>query len=116
VACAGDWLAAGSCSPNPCTTLGACCSGTTCTSTDAASCTGPSLAFSGSATTCGTFRNPVTCCPANFNHTGGLEVIDIFAFLNSWLAANSAADFNHSGILEQQDIFDYLNAWFASCN
>jgi hypothetical protein len=57
-----------------------------------------------------------TChvCVADFNQSGGLEVQDIFDFLNAWFAANPRADFNGGG-LSVQDIFDYLNAWFAGC-
>jgi hypothetical protein len=54
-------------------------------------------------------------CPADFNHSGTLEVADIFDFLNAWFAGAHAADFNNSGTLEVQDIFDFLNAWFAGC-
>jgi hypothetical protein len=53
-------------------------------------------------------------CPADFNHTGGVTVQDIFDFLNAWFAGNPAADFNGNG-LSVQDIFDFLNAWFAGC-
>jgi probable HAF family extracellular repeat protein len=53
-------------------------------------------------------------CRADFNRSGGLEVQDIFDFLNAWFAGDLAADYNGGG-LEVQDIFDYLNAWFAGC-
>jgi hypothetical protein len=53
-------------------------------------------------------------CAPDFNHSGGLEVQDIFDFLNAWFAGNPAADFNGGG-LAVQDIFDFLNAWFAGC-
>ncbi len=57
---------------------------------------------------------PPQTCPADFNHSGSLEVQDIFDFLNAWFAGSPAADFNGGG-LAVQDIFDYLNAWFAGC-
>ncbi len=56
---------------------------------------------------------PPVCLP-DFNRSGGLEVQDIFDFLNAWFAGDPAADFNGHG-LEVQDIFDFLNAWFAGC-
>jgi hypothetical protein len=51
---------------------------------------------------------------ADFNDNGGLEIQDIFDFLNGWFAGNPRADFNGGG-LAVQDIFDFLNAWFAGC-
>jgi hypothetical protein len=54
-------------------------------------------------------------CPADFNASGGLEVQDIFDFLNAWLAGQPCADFNGTGGLQVQDIFDFLNAWLAGC-
>ncbi len=53
-------------------------------------------------------------CPADYNMSGGLEVQDIFDFLNGWFAGDPRADFNGGG-LSVQDIFDFLNAWFAGC-
>jgi hypothetical protein len=54
-------------------------------------------------------------CAADFDHSGGLAVQDIFSFLNAWFAAGPGADFNQTGGLTVQDIFDFLNAWFAGC-
>lgn len=54
-------------------------------------------------------------CRADFNNSGGLSSLDIFDFLNAWLAASPIADFNNSGNLSSQDIFDFLNAWLAGC-
>jgi hypothetical protein len=53
-------------------------------------------------------------CAGDFDGSGVLEVADIFAFLNAFLAGNPSADFNGGG-LAQQDIFDFINAWFAGC-
>jgi hypothetical protein len=53
-------------------------------------------------------------CRGDFNHSGGLEIQDIFDYLNAWFAGNPDADFNGGG-LAVQDIFDFLNAWFAGC-
>jgi hypothetical protein len=90
---------------------GACCAGTTCTTTLATECTGT---FAGGGSTCGASDNPVACCPANFDHTGGLAVQDIFDFLNAWFAGEPRADFDGGG-LAVSDIFAFLNAWFAGC-
>jgi hypothetical protein len=53
-------------------------------------------------------------CGADFDGQNGLQVADIFAFLNSWFAGECKADFSGGG-LAVQDIFDFLNAWFAGC-
>ncbi|HMN41529.1 MAG TPA: GC-type dockerin domain-anchored protein [Phycisphaerales bacterium] len=53
-------------------------------------------------------------CVADFNHSGTLEVQDIFDFLNAWFAGNPAADVNGGG-LAVSDIFAFLNLWFAGC-
>ncbi len=58
---------------------------------------------------------PGGCCPADFNGAGGLDVQDIFDFLNAWFAGNPQADFNGQNGLEVQDVFSFLNAWFAGC-
>jgi hypothetical protein len=91
---------------------GACCNGASCSVVAQASCTG---SYKGDGTACDFPGNPVTCCKANYNHMNGLEVQDIFDFLNGWFAGNPAADFNGGG-LSVQDIFDFLNAWFAGCS
>jgi hypothetical protein len=53
-------------------------------------------------------------CVADFNHSGGIEVQDIFDFLNAWFAGDPAADVNGGG-LAVSDIFSFLNLWFAGC-
>jgi hypothetical protein len=45
----------------------------------------------------------------------GLQVADIFAFLNAWFAGAPASDFDHINGLQVADIFAFLNAWFAGC-
>jgi hypothetical protein len=54
-------------------------------------------------------------CAPDFNHSGGVEVQDIFDFLAAWFAGNPNADFNHVNGIGVQDIFDFLSAWFAGC-
>jgi len=91
---------------------GACCNGTGCSVTPASGCSG---AYQGDSTACGPAGNPTTCCPANFNGTGGVSVQDIFDFIGAWFARDPRADFNHSGLIGVQDVFDYLAAWLAGC-
>ncbi len=94
---------------------GACCSGSTCAVAAPGACAGAMQHFAGAGTVCNAQGNNTTaCCRADFNQSGGLEVQDIFDYLNAWFASNPNADINGSG-LAVQDIFDYLNAWFAGC-
>ncbi len=58
---------------------------------------------------------PTPPCPADFNHSGGATVQDIFDFLTAWFGAAPGADFNGVGGVTVQDIFDFLAAWFAGC-
>ena len=92
---------------------GACCVNRVCSVVAGiAACGG---VYQGDSTVCGQAGNPTTCCPANFNQTGGVSVQDIFDFLSAWFSNNIAADFNHSGAVSVQDIFDFLAAWFVGC-
>jgi hypothetical protein len=112
--CAGTFAAGGSCTPNPCPppATGACCVGAACTVQTSAGCAGT---FQGAGSACGTTENPTTCCPANFNHVGGVTVQDIFDFLAAYFNNDNVADFNGVGGVTVQDIFDYLAAYFAGC-
>lgn len=92
---------------------GACCMGTVCTVGLQTACVGSGV-FQGAATACGSVGNPTTCCAANFDGAGGVQVADIFAFINAWFAGDAAADFNGGG-LAVTDVFDYLGAWFGGC-
>jgi hypothetical protein len=58
---------------------------------------------------------PGTLCPADFNGQNGVELLDIFAFLNAWFTGDPAADFNGLNGVELLDIFAFLNAWFSGC-
>lgn len=60
----------------------------------------------------------------DFNHINGIDVQDIFDFLEAWFdgcthigapgtgCEYGSADFNGSGAVNVQDIFDFLTAWF----
>jgi hypothetical protein len=123
---------------------GVCCRGSTCSSAfasavDCAAATtttstgGPGWAFVTSTLPCnagvnpdGTYSGALTsttspCCYANYNHNAGLEVQDIFDFLNDWFAGRPIAipggDGTSTSGLAVQNIFNFLNAWFAGgCN
>lgn len=99
------------CTPSPC--MGACCDGVICY--PAFDCTGPNRVSAGVGTTCNpTGDNTTPCCKADYNHSGGLTVQDIFDYLGAYFASNPNADFNGGG-LSVQDIFDFLAAYFTGC-
>lgn len=60
------------------------------------------------------FDGALGTCPADFDCSAGLEVNDIFGFLNAWFAGDPAANFD-AGPLDVNDIFAFLNAWFTGC-
>ncbi len=97
----------------PAPSTGACCTGSACTVTTAAACTGN---FRGVGTSCNAPGNDTTpCCRADFDNNGTLAVPDIFAFLSAWFGGDLRADFNNSGGNDVPDIFAFLSAWFAGC-
>jgi hypothetical protein len=59
-------------------------------------------------------------CPADFDDSGTVDVVDLFDFLDAWFATNGqsgtglAADFDNSGTVDVVDLFDFLDAWFAT--
>ncbi len=55
-------------------------------------------------------------CPPDFNHSGAVNVQDIFDFLAAWFAGGPGADFNGVNGTNIQDIFDFLAAWFTGCH
>lgn len=54
-------------------------------------------------------------CPADFNGINGVDLLDIFTFLNAWFSGDLAADFNRNAQVDLLDIFTFLNAWFSGC-
>lgn len=62
-----------------------------------------------------TFRVDTGACPADIDRAGGLNIDDLFVYLNLWFAGDARADFDRSGTRDIDDIFVYLNAWFAGC-
>lgn len=112
VAIAGDALVAVTIRPETVVSTGACCTGTACSVSTAQACPG---AFKGVGSACDPTGNPVTCCPANFNRSGGVDVQDLFDFLASYFAMQPRADFNASGDISVQDVFTFLAEFFAGC-
>jgi hypothetical protein len=51
-------------------------------------------------------------CPTDYNCDRSKDILDIFAFLTGWFAADPNADYNGTGGVELPDIFDFLNDWF----
>jgi hypothetical protein len=101
------------CNTAACT--GACCVGATCSTLSPAACSTAAGRYSGNLIACNAPGNTVTpCCYANFDGLNGVQVADIFAFLNAWFAGDLSADINGGG-LAVSDIFAFLNAWFAGC-
>ncbi|HVU62655.1 MAG TPA: hypothetical protein VHC70_01670 [Phycisphaerales bacterium] len=102
--------------------VGVCCRGSTCNaSITQANChTSGVLAgahYSGGTTICagGDFSH---CCFADYNKVNGIEIQDIFDFLNDWFNlvpyANTGSD-GTTPAVGTQSIFDFLNSWFAGC-
>jgi hypothetical protein len=54
-------------------------------------------------------------CAADYNGVNGVDLLDIFAFLNDWFAMNPRADFNGQNGVDLIDIFAFLTAWFTGC-
>ncbi len=102
---------------------GACCISTnSCSVLSVADCTTAGGTYKGDNAPCqGDALNPITCCPANFDLVNGVDVVDLFAFLDAWFAQNGStgdgfsADFNNDDIVEVTDLFGFLDAWFLGC-
>jgi hypothetical protein len=71
-----------------------------------------SLATGAGATTTVLVKTVAGSSP-DWNHSGQVNVADIFDFLASWFTGNG--DFNGVGGSTVQDIFDFLAAWFVGC-
>jgi hypothetical protein len=94
---------------------GACCRGANCIVLAGEVCFGPNTVFGGGGSVCNALPNNTgPCCRADFNHTGGVTVQDVFDYLISFFGNGFQADTNGSG-LSVQDLFDYLSAYFAGC-
>jgi hypothetical protein len=97
---------------------GICCRGSTCSVETPANCTvtpgSQAGAFTAAGATCNAAgNNSAPCCKADYNKVGGVELLDIFAFLGDWFANRPYADFNGQNGVDLLDIFAFLGAWFA---
>jgi len=96
--------------------VGACCVGSACTTVLESVCISAGGVFQGIAVACAPAGEPGSCCAADIDGNGAVEVPDIFAFLSAWFAGNAAADFDGNGMVQVPDIFAFLSAWFAGCS
>lgn len=116
----GQWSGPGTTCPTACLPPGVCCRGSTCaTGITATACTaaepvGASF-FSGQAVCNPAGGLAAPCCLADVNKRDGVDLQDVFDYLNAWFAQNPYARFggNGTGTPVLQDLFSFLNAWFA---
>jgi uncharacterized membrane protein len=54
-------------------------------------------------------------CVGDHNDQGGVELLDIFAFLTDWFNGDLKADANANGAADLLDIFFFLQHWFEGC-
>jgi hypothetical protein len=58
---------------------------------------------------------PADTCRADYDHSGGVTLQDIFDFLAGYFSGQVGADINADGAITVQDVFDFLAAWFQGC-
>lgn len=109
-----------SCTPGICPTgTAVCCRGATCAvilQQDCVASGGAGSTFISNSTSCNASGNTTTpCCYADYDKLNGIQVNDIFAFLNDWFANSTFATVGGNGTTTPgvPDIFGFLNAWFA---
>lgn len=54
-------------------------------------------------------------CPADMNNDGLLDLVDISAFVGSFLAGQFGADFNFDGVYDLNDLVAFLGSFTAPC-
>lgn len=66
----------------------------------------------------------IDLCPADLNNSGGIDVGDIFQFLQIWTASSQphpipglgpAVDFNTDGAVSLDDFFTFIEEYFRGC-
>lgn len=104
--------------------LGVCCRGATCnTAVAEAACVAGGFYGAVYATSGGNVCNAsgvsnAPCCQADYDKVNGIQVADVFAYLNDWFAGSKMAIPGGNGVhgvLTVSHIFDYLNVWFGGC-
>ncbi|MBY0313395.1 MAG: hypothetical protein K2W85_15115 [Phycisphaerales bacterium] len=68
------------------------------------------------------FRRSTTCtlitlppCQADFNGLDGVDLFDLFDYLNAWFSSSPAANMDTFSSISTTDLFIFLNLWFARC-
>lgn len=98
--------------------IGACCvaDGAVCIPYTRAECEASGGVFAGTARPCQDVEgNPLGCCPANFDESGGVTIGDVFAFLDAWFVFDPSADTDGDGATTVLDIFAFLQSWYQGC-
>ncbi|QKK10046.1 MAG: hypothetical protein HND58_19080 [Planctomycetota bacterium] len=54
-------------------------------------------------------------CDVDFNNDSVVDSRDVLAFLNVWVAGDSAGDFNDDGEVNDADVIAFLGAWMGGC-
>ncbi len=54
-------------------------------------------------------------CPADFDHSGGVDAQDLATFFEIYESGKAAADLNHSGGIEADDIAVFIQAYEQGC-
>ncbi len=54
-------------------------------------------------------------CPADFDHSGGVDGDDITAFISSWQQGEDCGDIDRSGGVDGEDIGAFIGRWQAGC-
>jgi hypothetical protein len=116
----------GACCVPPNITYGGNTVGTKCIQTTQAACTGQWHGYGTACAVPASSTNYTTCCPANVNGVNGVDILDIFLFLNRWFNGcigqpgppcnGASADWNGNNVIDLFDIFGFLNAWFTGCS
>lgn len=107
-----DTVRAGSVTPPPPPAeTGACCIGSVCSTLTAGDCAAAGGAFAGVGTTC----LPASCCRADFDGNGVLNIADIFGFITAYFAGSPTADWDGNGTLEIADLFMFITTYFVGC-
>jgi len=74
---------------------------------------GANTRFAGLGTTCG--GTAPACCIADFDQSGVIDALDIYAFLDAWFGNGGGADLNGVPGLSADDVFRFMEAWFDGC-